>query len=81
MNKSPPPNPHVGCIDFSSYKSATVIIVILFYFVKKLLFKCKLVMFYCSDIKLMCLTMPLFLTVDLQTIYDAQAYCVGTFLM
>jgi hypothetical protein len=34
--------PHVGSIDFSSYKSVAFIIVILFYFVKKLLFKYKI---------------------------------------
>ena len=46
--------PHVRCINFPSYKSVTVIIVILFYFVKKLLFKHKIpLMFYCLDIKVM----------------------------
>jgi hypothetical protein len=61
--------PHVWCINFSSYKSVTVIIVILFYFVKELLFKYKIpVMFYCSAIKVMFFTITLFLTVDLQTL-------------
>jgi hypothetical protein len=75
--------PHVWCIDFSSYKSVTFTIAILFYFVKKLLFKYKIpVMFYCSDTKVMFFfTMPLFLTVDLQTKADAQAQCVGAFLI
>jgi hypothetical protein len=63
---------YVWCVDFSSYKSVTFIIAILFYFVKKLLFKHKIpVMFYCSDIKVMFLTMPLFLAVGLQATVDA----------